>query len=245
MHKEDKDVFGKLRSCATGGCPAVFVLNEPHTKVEITRDWQFYLVAMNYDMTLENVSLLLHYHLAFCNNTGFGKEGEPRRDYILNKNLTARELPRFDKDRTCSRNTLTGTVVGDKLRLKLFDGNKPPPMKPGRPLPRNLADVRFEDYLYNPRDNREMFIVANRVTTKPGGQSSVAPFPRGGYYPWTGDDKQYSFLPHISDEVIDYPLQYLQKTTGINSPYRIITTTLAIKNLLMGMIAKRFQTPPG
>lgn len=225
MHKEDRDtdIFGGgVRTCAVGGCPAVFVLNEPTLKTKLDKNWQYYLIAMNYNMTLENISLLLHFQLAFANGTGFGDDSDPRADYILGKNLTS-PLPILDKDRTCSRNVLTGIESGEHLVLKLFDGNQPPPMKPGKRLPQTKEEINIWDYLYNPRDNPEMFCVANRVTTKPGNQTSVAPFPRGAQYDWTGNNNNYSFIPHISREVVKYPLKYLTRVTVKPSPYRIVT----------------------
>lgn len=225
QHLEDKEVFGYIRPCAAGGgCPAVFVLNEPNTKVIFTKDWQYYLIAINYGMDLVDVSALLHYKLAFANGTGFGKDGDPKRNYILERDLNSKRDPSLDKDRTCSRNIVTGIEVGGMLKLKTFDGNQAPPMKPGKPRPQTIAEIRFEDYLYNPRDNREMFVVANEVSTKFGGNTSVPPFPRGILYSWTNDNFPYSFLPLVSDEVIYYPLQFLRKVDpkeGIPSPYRI------------------------
>lgn len=230
MHKEDQDtdIFDTssgVRPCAaTGGCPAVFVLKEPALKVNLTKDWQYYLIAINYNMTLDNVSDLLHYHLAFANNTGFGKDGSPRRNYILERDLNSDELPKFDKDRTCSRSVLTGTEVGGYLKLTLFNGNLPPPMKLGKPRPQRIQDINIDDYLYNPREHRWMFCVANRVTTKPGGITSVAPFPRGAIYNWTGDNLPYTFVPHVSTQTIYYPLRHLVKVNTLPSPYRIVTT---------------------
>lgn len=229
MHKEDKDtdIFDwSVRDCAVGGCPAVFTLNEPMLKTKLDKHWQYYLIAMNYNMTLENVSLLLDFMLAFANGTGFGDDDDPRIDYILEKNPNS-PLPNFDKDRTCSRNVMTGFVVGDTLKVTTFNGNLPPPMKPGKSLPQTKDQINIEDYLYNPRDHRWMFVVANRVTTKPGNQTSVAPFPRGATYPWTGDNYNYSFIPLVSRETIYYPLKYLTRVpegSSIPSPYRIVTT---------------------
>lgn len=235
MHREDRDTDlwgGGVRPCAVGGCPAVFTLNEPNLKTKITKHWQFYLRAINYNMTALNVSLLLHFELAFCNGTGFGDNTDPKRDYILGNNLSVLDssglpaYPLFDKDRTCSRNILAGREVGDYVELELFNGNFPPPMKPGKSLPATLAEAKLEDYLYNPKDHPWMFIVANRVTNKPFNQTSVAPFPRGAMYPWTGNNNNYSFVPHISREKIFYPKKYLIRLNPnlpLPSPYRIVT----------------------
>lgn len=229
MQKEDRDTDlwnGGVRSCAVGGCPAVFVINEPRLKVNMDRDWQYYMIAMNYNMTRENIYLLLDDHLAFSNQTGFKNLDNPtKKDYFFNRTEFP-EFPRLDKDRTCSRNIMTGVVVGDTLRVDTFNGNNPPPMKPGKSLPETIEDINIEDYLYNPREHRWKFVIANRVTTKPGNRTSVAPFPRGAQYDWTGDNLNYSFLPLVSREVVYYPLRYLYEIprgSPIPSPYRIVT----------------------
>jgi len=228
QHREDKEVLGSVRTCAVGGCPAVFVLNEPNLKTKMTKDWQYFLIAINYGMELDDISAILDYRLAFANQTGLTNPDKPKRDYILSKNLNATTDPSLDKDRTCSRNILTGVEEGQFLRLKLFDGNKPPPMKMGKSLPQTIAEINLEDYLYNPRDNIEMFCVANTVSVKEKGNTSVAPFPRGARYEWTGDNLPYTFIPHISRETILYPLKNLIKIplgSKLPSPYRIYTAS--------------------
>lgn len=237
MHKEDQDtdIFSTssgIRTCASGGCPAVFPLLEPRRKVVINRDWQYYAIAINYNMQLINIFHLFDDHLAFCNNgAGFYNADNPRkRDYFFNR-LNYAENVRFDKVRTCSRNVMTGTVEGDNLRVFTMDGNLPPPMKPGKSLPRTQAEINLDDYLYNPREHPWMFVVANRVTVKPGRQTSVAPFPRGAQYPWTGDNYNYSFLPLVSCEPVLYPLEHLEKRQTLPSPYRVVTTVGAIMNM--------------
>lgn len=249
MHKEDQDtdIFSTssgIRQCAGGGCPAVFVLKEPRQKTQLTKDWQFYMIAINYNMQLSDIYLLLDDHLAFANQTGFNSLDNPtRKDYFFNR-LTYAELPKFDKDRTCSRNLLSGEVVGDKLKVRTMDGNQPPPLKPGRRHPLTTADIRLDDYLYNPKDHPWMFVVANRVTVKPGGQTSVAPFPRGATYDWTGNNYNYSFLPLVSREEILYPLSHLKRldmSQPLPLPYRVVTTIQALKNTVTNL----FRRPPG
>lgn len=232
QQKEDAETDlwgGGLRDCATGGCPAVFTLLTPRLKVPLTKDWQYYLIAINYNMTLENISLVLDKSLAFCNDSGF--RSEPLRNYILGKDLTAvtntglPAYPKFDKDRTCSRSVLTGIEEGEYVRLTLFNGNLPPPMKPGKSLPQRIQDIRLDDYKYNPREHRWMFMVANTVTSVRGG-SSVAAFPRGARYDWTGDTNIYTFLPHVSRHSILYPKKYLKKVEKVESPYRVVRLSL-------------------
>lgn len=217
MHREDKEALGGIRSCAP--CPAVFVLNEPNTKVKLTMDWQFYIRAINYNMTLEHVCALLGYERAFTNNTGFGDENNPRVNFLTNNNLGC-EYPRFDKDRCCSRTVMTGTKTpdGKSLIIKTFNGNASPPMKEGKPHPQTLSEINIDDYLYNPRDHPYMFLVANIVNA----DGTVVQFPNGGLYEWTGNDPMV-FLPLVSDELITYPMDNLIELplgSPIPSPYR-------------------------
>lgn len=221
MHKEDAQVLGRIRTCAP--CPAVYVLKED-SHVIMNRQWQYYLRAINYNMTVENVYLLLDDHLAFANNTGFSSLSSPdRKDYLFDRtNYT--QFVRLDKVRTTSRSSLTGVeeyslvqglknagsllqsrqrslravrkalVTTNVLNVKTFDSRFAPPLKPGRIYPTKMSEVNPDDYLYMPQYNREMFLVANVVNAR----GEVVQFPRGGLYSWTQDNTPYSFLPHIS-----------------------------------------------
>jgi hypothetical protein len=118
MHKEDREAQGYIRSCAP--CPAVWVLkDDPHAKM--SRQWQYYLRAINHNMNLENVYLLLDDHLAFANRTGFPSLDNPggKADYFFNRNIGATP-PSLDKVRTTSRSVLTGTE-GHSLIQTLLD----------------------------------------------------------------------------------------------------------------------------
>lgn len=218
MHKEDSDTdvwdWG-VRTCAP--CPAVWVLNEPNTKFKLTKDWQFYLRAINYNMTVAHVSALLDYKRAFTNGTGFGDPTDLRANYLLGTNLD-KPLPQFDKDRCCSRTVMTGakTLDGKGLVVERFNGNKPPPLKPGKTYPQTIEQVNINDYLYNPRGHRYMFVVANIVNAR----GELVPFPNGGLYDWTGDNMPYVFLPLVSDEIFIYPLDMLVEVSTVPSPYR-------------------------
>ena len=246
MQREDREVFGGIRSCAS--CPAVFTMkDDPH--VVVSQQWQYYIRASNYNMTLDNAYLLLDNGLAFANGTGFRNNSDPRADYFHNKDLKFAP-PNLDKVRTCSRSVLTGVeqynagiafrntvnvlqsflwagqakisdvraalVSKNVLKVKTFDSTKPPPLKQGRTYPTLIEDVDPTAYLYMPQTNREMFLVANIVN--PVGE--VVQFPRGGLYEWTSDSSPYSFMPHISNPSFGdvlYPLDYLYKLP-IGSP---------------------------
>lgn len=251
MHKEDRQVFGGIRGCAS--CPAVFVLKDDN-HVSITKQWQYYLLAINPSMTLENVFLLLDNNLAFTNSTGFRNDGDPRADYFHNRNTTdGSKPPQFDKVRTCSRNSLTGVeqyslvqalkntqialqarqrgfsgvrkalVEKNVLNVRTFDSRFAPPLKFGRSYPSTISQINPDDYLYLPQYNREMFIVANIVNRS----GEVVQFPRGGLYSWTGDSTTYSFLPHISNPAygpVLYSLDRLSRLpvgSPVPRPYRM------------------------
>lgn len=172
MQREDREVFGGIRSCAS--CPAVFVLKDDNHNL-ITKQWQYYMLAINPSMTLENVALLLDNNLAFTNSTGLGNDDDPRADFFRNKNL-AHKPPQFDKVRTCSRNCVTGIEQNGMLNVKTFDIRNAPPLKPGKRHPATIEEINPDDYQFLPQHNREMFVVANIVT--PSGR--VTQFPRGG-----------------------------------------------------------------
>jgi hypothetical protein len=214
MHREDREVFGGVRSCAP--CPAVMVLkDDPH--VVFSEQWQYYLLAINPGMTRENVMLLLDYRLAFANRTGLTNPNDPRADYITGKHLD-KAPPQLDKVRTCSRNVLTGTIVGDKLKATMFDSRQPPPLKPGRMYPTKVIDVNPDNYLYLPRTHPWMFLTANIVNQS----GDVVQFPRGAVYSWAGMTPR-SFMPHISNPSygdVLVPLSRLVRVTAVPSPYR-------------------------
>lgn len=234
MQKEDRDAQGYLRSCAP--CPAVWVLqDDPHAK--LTQQWQYYIRAINYNMTLENVYLLLDDHLAFANHTGFPNLDDPgdRADFFFNRNLGGK-APQMDKVRTTSRSVLTGVEEGKFLRVWTFDSRSLPPLKPGRSYPRDISEVNPDDYLYMPETHPEKFLVANIVNRR----EEVVQFPRGATYPWTGDSTPYSFMPHISDHAygpVLYPLSMLVKVPLGDPkprPYRTNPSLLARFKSLIG-----------
>jgi len=193
--------------------------NDPHTA--LGKQWQFYLRGINYNMTIENVSLLIDFRLAFANRTGLTNPKDPRADYLLEKNL-GYASPQLDKVRTTSRSVLTGVEQGDYLKVDVFDSRLLPPLKPGRSYPLRVVDINPDDYLYLPEFNPEKFLIANIVNNA----GEVVQFPRGALYPWTGDQTIYSFLPHIANLAygpILVPLKNLYKVplgSPKPSPYR-------------------------
>lgn len=242
IHRTDREILGRLRACAstnispnTKGCPAVWVLNEPITKVEITKYWQFYLTAINYAMYPSSVLAELGYKRALANGTGYGKPGVNRANWISMSNLSSPN-PLFDKDRSMSWAVLAsadniiyddGLLFKDYIRggkkiyqkyivIKTFDGRMPPPMKEGKRQPERLSDVRIDDYLYNPKDHWEMFFELKIVNTA----GRLVPFAGGGLYDWYfNGNTPVCFYPHISNSIVRYPIDFLQEIDNTERPY--------------------------
>jgi hypothetical protein len=222
----------------------------------ITKQWQYYLIAINPSMVIEDVYFLLDNNLAFCNESGLRSSSDPRQDWFHNRNIDdGSKPPQFDKVRICSFNSITGIeqyslaqamrdtistlrsnerslmkvrsalVMTNVLNVKTFDGRYPPPLKSGRHYPRTLNDITPDDYLYLPRYNREMFMVADMVNRS----GDVSQFPRGGLYSWTSDSTPYTFLPYMSNPTfgaVRVPLgrfTKLAKDSPVPPVYRKVT----------------------
>lgn len=218
--------MGRVRNCGNEypleSCPAVWVLNEPRLKTRITKYWQFYLCAINPGMEPRQVMAQLGYKRVLTNGTGFGDARDPRHNWITGENVNAPD-PAFDKDRTTSRSmimSLDGIEYDETFQflgewktgyiiLKTFNGNFAPPMKPGRSNPERLEDAKWDDYLYNPKDHWEMFFALSNVNKNTG---IISPFSGGALYDWYFNRKSpVCFMPHVSREIIKYPLDYLVK----------------------------------
>lgn len=221
-HKDDLElgVQGPERFFNEGNAvPEVYTLDD--RGMTLTKQWQFFIYAINKGMNIKKISAILGTRRAFSNKKGFPDprhpEDPPRANWFLGANLTAGE-PGFDKTRTCARAVMTGTVVGDKLRVKMLDGNLPPPLKEGRTYPERIEEVDPDDYLYTPWTHRYMFFAANTVDFK----GETSPFPNGAKYDWTGDGTPYTWLPHVSKFPILYPLSKLELVPAgepIPNPY--------------------------
>ncbi len=205
--------FGELKAV-----PEVYTLDD--RGMALTKQWQFFIYAINFHMDIKKISAIFGTRRAFTNKKGFpSKPNDPlRADWILGENLDAPN-PEFDKTRTCARSVMTGTVVGNKLRLKMLDGNLPPPLKQGRTYPEKIQDVDPDDYLYLPWTHRYYFFAANTVDVR----GETSPFPKGGNYKdLIGDNRMYTWLPHVTKFQVLYPLSMLEKVAAgepVPSPY--------------------------
>lgn len=193
---DDFQILGKPRDCSYySSCPGVMVLlDEPDTF--FTFDWQMYLVAINKGMRLNNIAEMMGNNTEFMNGTGVGNN---RRNYITGEDLDAPLDPRLKKLLTCALNTHMGWDDGTNMYLSYLDGNNPPPMKSGRPRPRNVNEVIPEDYLYLPQTHKWLFIDCNTVKWDNANQRlDYGTAPNGLIRDWLGDNTPHIFFPLVS-----------------------------------------------
>ena len=186
------------------GDPAVFPMQDK--KVQVTKQWQFFIRAINFKMSLQHVAALFGPKKAFTNR----RKDDLRADHLQGLNLD-RPDPDFDKVRTCALSVMTGVVDGEDLLVEMMDGSKPPPLKPGFEYPERVEEINLDMYEFTPKTHRHLFFAAN--ITKGGGRK-ISPFAKGKPYPdWTGDERNYTWMPHVgpSKAKVRYPLSKLVK----------------------------------
>ena len=205
QHKDDLGVLGRLRLCVP--CPCIFPMSGD-AKTEITEQWQYYMRAINYGMSVQHVAALFGWKKAFTN-----RQDEVRADWLRRKDLD-KDNPDFDKVRTTALSVMTGVEAGSLLKVTMLDGNKPPPLKPGRSYPKSVSQINPDDYLYLPRTHRHLFCVANIVNV----DGEYVPWDNGAVYDWIGDGRPYTFFPHVSRFDVYYPLKYLIKLPAGSQP---------------------------
>jgi N-acetylmuramoyl-L-alanine amidase len=215
QHKDDQALRSKAPDRPHVADPAVFMMHE--SRVEITKQWQFFIRAINYGMKLHHVSQLFGYKKAFTNR----HKNDLRADHLQGLNLD-RKNPEFDKVRTCALSVMTGTVSGDHLLVQMMNGSEPPPLKPGRTYPERVEEIDPDAYAFTPWTHRHLFFAAN--ITKRGGRK-ISPFPHGAVYDWTNDGRIYSWMPHVAPAGVKvrYPLSNLvrlEPAAPIPSPYK-------------------------
>jgi hypothetical protein len=224
QYGEDKQVLGSVRACASGGCPAVMILNDAPDTI-FDKQWQFFVYAINKVMSLNAIIALMGDAKALMNNTGFGDDADPRRNWLTGNNMDKKD-PRLDKLRTFSRAT-HAVLDYDATRYKVltFDGNQPPPLKPGRVYPQTLEQVNVDDYLMTPRTHPHLFMDCNNNKNKPGGLTSIFPFANGAVYYWTVQPgEMFSFFPLVSwFSTVLSPKKNWNRVTAIGAPYRRVS----------------------
>lgn len=227
QYGDDFQTLGGARACASGGCPAVAVLpDEREAKPDtiFSEQWQYYVYAINLGMSLSAIIAVMGTGKALFNNTGFGEPGVDFANYLTRNHLEAGP-PRLDKLRTFNLSTHALKDVGNgKLLLLTMDGNKLPPLKPGKSYPRNKEEVNPDDYLYMPYTHRWLFMDCTNVrwkVTETGKFLAYGPWANGLVRPWTGDNLMHTFFPLVSRFINYCPATEWNKVTGeFPSPFR-------------------------
>jgi hypothetical protein len=188
------------------GFPDILPIGQGEGKrVDLTREWQLYLMAINPQMTARDVSAILNYQVAFTNGTGFGKPDTPYQNWILNQDTKpSNPLPQFDKVRTCAYACHTGVIVGDQLKLTTLDGNNPPP---------KIADV-------NPKSHPHLFFHATIVWMDVNNNELArVPFEQRAVAPEWGYAFEVTIMPLVSCYDIFMPLDEVERVSAYSLPY--------------------------
>lgn len=187
--------------------PMVWVFNDDNVK--FTKEWQMYLVAINYGMPRpNNISHIIGDEVAYFNHTGTGGKAN-RRDWILMENLENPD-PSTDKTRTCGEATIN---LKDHI-VAMLDGTKPPLLKPGFSHPQSTIEAYMSNdrYVYTPRYYPEYFF-ANYTT---GNDGKAHSWPNGAIYSWWKNGTEpVSFFMHVGSAPVYYP----PKDWTDNTPY--------------------------
>lgn len=183
---------------ARSGNPMMFFLREGSCL--ITREWQWYLMAINPGMTTHNIAMLLDNTKAFCNGTGFYGTTD-RQNWIENENITAQALPAWSKVYVCGGAVVE--IIGGVVTT--MDGSAPPLLADGYSYPMSQVQARnIRCYRYSPQSHPHLFFAA--VNTHDDG--TPVPFPHGATYPWyRGGQMPVSFIPLVAD-LRDGPVIY-------------------------------------
>ena len=176
--------------------PMVFWLS--NETMPCSQDWQYFIRAINYGMSLQHVAALFDSWKFAFNNMGFGDPSDPRRNYITGDNLDAPADPYFSKVYTCGMSIveiINGVVT-------TMDGRYPPFLMPWVSRPRTIQEATPGRYFYNPRTHPHLFYACvNSVNGDP------VPFANGALYPWyKGGREIVTWMPYVSDKVITWPV---------------------------------------
>ena len=104
----------------------------PNGHFPLNEQWQRLWKDINPDLPPLKWRALLGYTVAFTNDQGFDKPGDPRRDYINGQGLTAVDdrgnpaLPKMEL-LLCGGATITGRSEGTWFYVKTLDGWADPP----------------------------------------------------------------------------------------------------------------------
>lgn len=197
-----------------GSAPDIVVLRGSGEPVQLTKAWQLFLMALNPTMRPNNVAGLLGSNKAFTNSSGFPtpKRPQKRANYILGEALNY-PYPYFDKVRSCAYACHQGVEANGIVTFVTLDGNEPPPMREGKSQPQSVADIRPDDYLYNPRDHKHLFFHATIVYR----DGVIDPFPKGA--PAWGYTRNVVLMPLVSTYAVSLPVSRIQHVGEYKLPY--------------------------
>jgi len=217
---DDFQILGEARECASGGCPAIVVLQDKPDTV-FSKNWQLFLYAINIGMQIGSIISLMGDAKALMNTT----EGNGA-NYITNGNLDKPD-PNLDKLRGFALDTYAGKSDGVNLRLLTMDGSQSPPMKTNPftgkpyPYPGNIGEVDTSHYLYHPSTHRYMFLDCKNVQWKLNPKRlAYGPFDKGVIRSYIPDNEIHTFFPLVSRFGIIIPLKFANKVSTFPSPFR-------------------------
>jgi len=181
------------RGCA----PCPMVMNLVDNAMPITKQWQFFVMAIN--RWMPNPAALFGYKKFACNLKGLGDPDNPRADFINWEN-TGKTLPSFHKVLTMGgacHEIIRHDEATREYVLWTFDGRFPPPLKLNRPYPETPDEVSLDDYLYNPGTHPWKFYWATigGIQQQLDGTYGVRPFPpeeTQPVMPFVGDYSNYT-----------------------------------------------------
>jgi len=97
----------------------------PNGYMPLDRGWQMLWFGINPELPPLKWRALLGYTVAFTNDQGFDKPGDPRADYINGQGIGA-PLPKMEL-LLCGGAIITGRPDGAWFWVETLDGNNPPP----------------------------------------------------------------------------------------------------------------------
>ena len=97
----------------------------PNQFTDFRREWQLLSRAMNPRISDAKWTVVYGHGLWIANGQGFGMPNSPRVNFVTGENLGA-PYPKCEL-LTCGGSLLTGTVVGNDLRVSVLDGLGTPP----------------------------------------------------------------------------------------------------------------------
>jgi hypothetical protein len=196
--------------------PAVIppAANKSHGAIDMTKDIQymsFALMQKNNKTITKNLWTKVHDgNRAFTNGQGFNQENDPRRNYVMEQNLSPKiELPKYDKaGRLCAGNFVRGEVRGNKLvciaGVHGINAKKMPPLDTY-----DWEKEPMKTFLQTILDNN-WYLYALNLYGAGTKKEHVGHFPQGGDGPVV--------IPFIFEGEIEFDLNWFDKWESDDLP---------------------------